>query len=54
MLLQGLFEGSHYKLCAGVRENERVSWMLEGIDGDVIGNFGLCGGGAAGMFCFQT
>jgi N,N-dimethylformamidase len=46
---QGNFVGSHYRIAAGARDNPMVSWMFDGIDGDIIGNFGLSGHGAAGF-----
>ena len=45
---QGNFLGSYYrkKPAAG---GPRVSWMFEGIDGDIVGDHGLSGHGAAGF-----
>ena len=45
---QGLFEGTHYRLLPTARDS-RFAWMFEGIEGDVIGDYGLSGGGAAGF-----
>jgi N,N-dimethylformamidase len=45
---QGLFEGSHYRRQPGA-DDPRVAWILEGVKDDVIGDFGLSGGGAAGF-----
>jgi N,N-dimethylformamidase len=45
---QGLFEGSHYRRGPGASD-PRAAWVLEGVEGDVIGDFGLSGGGAAGF-----
>jgi N,N-dimethylformamidase len=45
---QGLFEGSHYRLLDSGRD-PAVAWILDGIDGDIIGAHGLSGGGAAGF-----
>jgi N,N-dimethylformamidase len=45
---QGLFEGSHYRRMPGAAD-PRAAWIFEGIDGDIIGDFGLSGGGAAGF-----
>ena len=42
---QGQFHGSHYRRC---NHDEKWAWLFEGIDDDVIGDFGLCGNGAAG------
>ena len=43
---QGRMHGSHYRRC---NRDPAFDWVFEGIDGDVIGDFGLCGGGAAGF-----
>jgi N,N-dimethylformamidase len=43
---QGAFEGAWYRRLA---VPERLGWVFEGIDGDVLGDFGLSGGGAAGF-----
>ena len=43
---QGGFEGSHYRRCTS---DPAFDWVFEGVDGDVIGDHGLCGGGAAGF-----
>ena len=45
---QGNFESSYYRRGADA-ENPRAAWILAGIDDEVLGNFGLCGGGAAGF-----
>jgi N,N-dimethylformamidase len=45
---QGLFEGTHYRLLPTARD-PRFAWMFEGIEGDVLGDYGLSGGGAAGF-----
>lgn len=45
---QGLFEGTHYRLLPAARD-PRFAWMFEGIAGDVLGDYGLSGGGAAGF-----
>ncbi len=45
---QGLFEGTHYRLLPTARE-PRFAWMFEGIEGDILGDYGLSGGGAAGF-----
>lgn len=45
---QGLFEGSWYRRLPASRE-PRFAWMFEGIEGDVLGDYGLSGGGAAGF-----
>ena len=44
---QGLFLGSPYRRTA--RSNDPgIAWMFDGIDDEVLGDFGLSGGGAAG------
>ena len=45
---QGQFEGSYYRLKCDSSDPD-VGWLLAGIDGDVVGDFGLSGGGAAGF-----
>ena len=45
---QGQFEGSYYRLKCDSSDPE-IGWLLAGIDGDIIGDFGLSGGGAAGF-----
>jgi len=45
---QGRFEGTHYRLLPAARD-PRYAWIFEGIEGDVIGDYGLSGGGAAGF-----
>ncbi|MCL5778295.1 N,N-dimethylformamidase large subunit [Limibaculum sp. FT325] len=45
---QGTFEGSHYRLAPGARD-PRAAWIFEGVEGEVLGDFGLSGGGAAGF-----
>lgn len=42
---QGPFVGSHYRRATC---DPTVDWIFEGVQGDVIGDFGLSGGGAAG------
>ena len=34
---------------SGVAENPRAAWVFEGIDDEIIGDFGVLGGGAAGV-----
>ncbi len=43
---QGLFEGSCYRRAAGASD-PRVSWIFDGVEDEVLGDFGLSGGGAA-------
>ena len=45
---QGLFEGSYYR-CMPDAADPRAAWIFEGIEDEVIGDFGLSGGGAAGF-----
>lgn len=45
---QGKFEGSYYRRGPGARD-PRTSWIFEGVEDELIGDFGLCGGGAAGF-----
>jgi N,N-dimethylformamidase beta subunit-like, C-terminal len=45
---QGLFEGSHYRRQPGA-DDPRAAWILDGVKDEVIGDFGLSGGGAAGF-----
>lgn len=45
---QGLFEGSYYRRTPGAAD-PRAAWIFEGVDQEIIGDFGLSGGGAAGF-----
>ena len=45
---QGLFEGSYYRRLPGAAD-DRAAWIFTGIDDEIIGDFGLSGGGAAGF-----
>ena len=45
---QGDFFGSYYRRTPASYD-KRVSWIFDGIDDEVIGNFGFSGGGAAGF-----
>ena len=45
---QGQFEGSYYRRKVD-RSDPEVGWIVEGIDGETIGDFGFSGGGAAGF-----
>ena len=45
---QGRFFGSYYRRTAASYKPE-VSWMFDGIDDELIGDFGFSGGGAAGF-----
>ena len=42
---QGQFNGSYYRR---VCRDPGYDWIFEGVEGDIIGDFGLSGGGAAG------
>jgi len=45
---QGLFEGTYYRLLPAARE-PRFAWMFDGVNEDILGDYGLSGGGAAGF-----
>ncbi len=45
---QGAFEGTYYRLLPAARD-PRFAWMFAGIEGDILGDYGLSGGGAAGF-----
>ncbi|MDP9096716.1 MAG: N,N-dimethylformamidase large subunit [Pseudomonadota bacterium] len=45
---QGLFEGSHYRILPAAAD-PAVAWIFDGVDDELIGGFGLSGGGAAGF-----
>jgi N,N-dimethylformamidase len=45
---QGLFEGTHYRRQPASRD-PAYAWMFEGIEDEIIGDYGLSGGGAAGF-----
>lgn len=45
---QGLFEGSFYRRLKASYD-PAVSWIFDGIEGEIIGDFGFSGGGAAGF-----
>ncbi len=46
---QGNFVGSHYRIKTDARSNPRTAWMFDGVNDEIIGNFGLSGHGAAGF-----
>jgi N,N-dimethylformamidase len=50
---QGNFVGSHYRVAKTARTS-RAAWVLDGVAGDVIGDFGLSGHGAAGFELDRT
>jgi N,N-dimethylformamidase len=45
---QGKFEGTHYRLRPEARDPQHA-WIFDGVEGDVFGDYGLSGGGAAGF-----
>jgi N,N-dimethylformamidase len=45
---QGLFEGSYYRRMPGAAD-PRAAWIFDGVADEIIGDFGLSGGGAAGF-----
>jgi N,N-dimethylformamidase len=45
---QGLFEGTWFRRTQASHAPE-FAWMFDGIDTDILGNYGLSGGGAAGF-----
>jgi len=45
---QGLFEGSYYRRLPASHDAEHA-WIFEGVDDEIIGDFGFSGGGAAGF-----
>ncbi|WP_108659796.1 N,N-dimethylformamidase beta subunit family domain-containing protein [Acuticoccus kandeliae] len=45
---QGLFDGSYYRRLPASHDPE-VAWVFEGIENEIIGDYGLSGGGAAGF-----
>lgn len=45
--VQGDFEGTYYRKSMDL--DKTYDWVFEGIDEQILGDFGLCGGGAAGF-----
>lgn len=45
---QGQFEGSYYRRSSASHHPD-VAWIFEGIDDELLGDFGFSGGGAAGF-----
>jgi N,N-dimethylformamidase len=45
---QAAFEGTHYRRLP-VSHEPRFAWMFDGIEDEVLGDYGLSGGGAAGF-----
>lgn len=50
---QGLFEGSYYRRLPASND-PRVAWIMDGVGDEIIGDFGLSGGGAAGFELDRT
>jgi N,N-dimethylformamidase len=46
---QGEFYGSYYRRKTGDDEPQSAEWVFSGIEDELIGDFGLSGGGAAGF-----
>ena len=44
---QGDFQGTYYRRNSGL--DAKYEWVFEGIDDEILGDFGLSGGGAAGF-----
>lgn len=51
--VQGEFEGTYYRRKPASYDPD-IAWIFEGIDDDVLGDFGLNGGGAAGYELDRT
>ncbi len=45
---QGLFEGSYYRRLPASHD-PAVAWIFDGVDEEILGDYGLSGGGAAGF-----
>lgn len=50
---EGFARASHYRITPQAREG-RAAFILEGVDDDIIGDFGILGGGAAGQEIDKT
>lgn len=50
---QGNFVGSYYRRRPAAAD-PRAAWMFAGVEGDMLGDFGLSGGGAAGFELDRT
>ncbi|MDX8510026.1 N,N-dimethylformamidase beta subunit family domain-containing protein [Mesorhizobium captivum] len=48
MSAHGDFTGSFYRR-TDASYDPRFAWLFDGIDGEIVGDFGFCGGGAAGF-----
>lgn len=51
--VQGEFEGTYYRRQPASRDPD-LTWIFDGVDEDIIGDFGLSGGGAAGYELDRT
>ena len=45
---QGVFEGSYYRRTRASHDPD-LAWIFEGVDDEILGDFGFSGGGAAGF-----
>jgi len=45
---QGKFQGTYYRRAKNTNDAQ-VSWIFDGVDDEILGDFGLSGGGAAGF-----
>lgn len=50
---QGLFEGTHFRRLPASRDPVHA-WIFEGVEDDILGDYGLSGGGAAGYELDRT
>ena len=46
---QGKFTGSYYRRTEASYNDRKIAWIFEGINDEILGDFGLCGNGAAGF-----
>ena len=51
--VQGGFESTYYRRNTASHDPD-VAWIFDGVDEDIIGDFGLCGGGAVGYELDRT
>ena len=45
---QGTFSGSYYRRTSASYD-QKFAWLFDGVEDEILGDFGLCGGGAAGF-----
>lgn len=45
---QGPFDATHYRRAPGAKEGA-AGWIFDGVEEEVLGDYGLCAGGAAGF-----